>query len=324
MSHNRRRTRRLLALLVVGTATVTALLAVYHQRSGTGTAASIVPTVTPSLAAAASESPATATTAQASATASRTASATASPAAATTAELTALNRLVASYSAGSVSVAALDPATGAIVRAGATSGMYTASVAKVQLLETLLLKHQQAGTSLSDEEAETAEDMIEHSDNEAADSIFWDLGGRSAVVAAEAKLGISSTSTVPGSGELWGLTRTNAADQLILLENLTSPSSPLSAASRSYALGLMRDVEADQQWGTPAAADPGTDFAVKNGWLSLTDEDDGRWAVNSLGVLTVNGHTMLIAVLTQHNESESDGIALVQALAKAAAAAAAG
>jgi beta-lactamase class A len=200
--------------------------------------------------------------------------------------------------------------------------MYTASVAKVQLLETLLLQHQQAGTSLSDEEEETAESMIEQSDNDAADSIFRDVGGRSAVVADEAKLGISRKTTVPGSGELWGLTKTNATDQLRLLKNLVTPTSPLSAASRRLALGLMRNVEADQRWGTPAAADAGTDYAVKNGWLSLTNEDDGRWAVNSLGVLTVHGHQLLIAVLTQHNESEADGIALVQSLARAAAAAA--
>jgi beta-lactamase class A len=321
MPQHRRRsgwTARLLTVLVVSGATVTVLAVVGHQLTRAGAGAATGPTTSPSLAADATTSPSALT---ATATPAAHASPTTSAPATETSQRKALARLVDSYSAGSVSVAALDTTTGTTVQAGAASGMYTASVAKVQLLETLLLEHQQAGTSLSDEEEETAESMIEHSDNEAADSIFWDVGGRASVVAAEAKLGISSTTTVPGSGELWGLTRTSAADQLTLLTNLTSPTSPLDAASRSYALDLMRDVEADQRWGTPAAADSGTDFAVKNGWLSLTDEDGGRWAVNSLGVLTVKGHTMLIAVLTQHNESESDGIALVQSLAEAAAAA---
>ncbi len=44
--------------------------------------------------------------------------------------------------------------------------MVTASVVKLDTLETLLLQHQNAGTALSDNEQDLATDMIEHSDNE--------------------------------------------------------------------------------------------------------------------------------------------------------------
>ena len=35
----------------------------------------------------------------------------------------------------------------------------------------------------------------------------------------------------------------------------------------------MRNVEADQRWGVGAAADKGSRFANKNGWLSIDDSN---------------------------------------------------
>ena len=61
---------------------------------------------------------------------------------------------------------------------------------------------------------------------------------------------------------------------------------------------------------------PGTTFANKNGWLAVDDDND-LWLLNSLGVLTVHGQTILMAVLTQHDSSFDAGIDLVQALAQA-------
>ena len=74
----------------------------------------------------------------------------------------------------------------------------------------------------------------------------------------------------------------------------------------------MRNVEPDQRWGVGAAADKGTDFANKNGWLSIDDSngpgetDDGLWAVTSLGVLTVGGDQVLMAVLTEAPAGHGD------------------
>jgi hypothetical protein len=102
-----------------------------------------------------------------------------------------------------------------------------------------------------------------------------------------------------------------------LLQNLVRPSAgPLTAASRAYVLGLMRNVEPDQRWGVGVSADPGTDFANKNGWLSV-DNDNGRWLVNSTGVVSIHGQLVLMVVLTQHDSAFQGGIDLVQALAHA-------
>lgn len=159
--------------------------------------------------------------------------------------------------------------------------------------------------------------MIEHSDNDAADRIYNDDDdGYAAVTAMNRRLGLTATSI--GTDDYWGLSTTAAGDEIRLLHNLISASSPLNAASRSYALSLMENVESDQSWGVSAGADPGTPVAIKNGWLNI-DEDSELYVVNSSGVITVNGQRVLIAVLTQHDSDEDDGIELVESLARIAA-----
>ena len=80
----------------------------------------------------------------------------------------------------------------------------------------------------------------------------------------------------------------------------------------------MRNVESDQRWGVGVVADAGTDFANKNGWLSV-DDDNELWLVNSTGIVTIDGQQVLIVVLTQHDSDFDTGVDLVQSLATALA-----
>jgi hypothetical protein len=220
---------------------------------------------------------------------------------------------------GSVSVAAYDVASGHQVAVGATRGMLTASLVKLEFLETLLLRHQRAGTALSDGERADAQAMIENSDNGAADDIYWDDAAGTGLDAAERPLGLSPKLTKPRGDDFWGLSTTSAPEQIALLKDLVLHGSPLSPANRRYALNLMENVEADERWGVPVVADKHSTYAVKNGWLAI-DDDGGRWAVNSDGIVQVDGGQLLISVMTQHDESMQDGVTLVQRLARAAAA----
>lgn len=229
----------------------------------------------------------------------------------------AIGALVASRPAGSVSVAALDTTTGRRLGWDASSSMTTASVFKTLLLEGYLLHDQDLGRPPGDGETEALAAMIENSDNNAADQVYAALGGHTGVASALRRLGLSGT--ILGPADQWGLSTTTATDQLVALTDLVAAQSPLSTASRAYALGLMSDVESDQRWGVSAAADRGTDLANKNGWLNL-DTDDGRWVAGSIGVLRVGGHQVLLAVLTQHDTDLTDGIDLTQAVSRAVAA----
>ncbi len=230
----------------------------------------------------------------------------------------AVTGLAAGRSQNSISVAGLDTATGVRVGWGPGSGMTVASVFKLLLLEGSLLQDQDSGRTPGAGRSDALTAMIENSDNDSADETYLSLGGHSGVTSMLRRLGLTATVLAPA--DQWGLSTTSAADQLTLLDHLVSPQSPLSSSSRAYALGLMTGVESDQRWGVGAAADSGTDFANKDGWLDV-DDDGGRWAVNSVGVIEVGGHRVLLAVLTQHDADLAGGTALVESLSRTVAAA---
>ncbi|OLZ72792.1 hypothetical protein AV521_07425 [Streptomyces sp. IMTB 2501] len=189
----------------------------------------------------------------------------------------------------------------------------TASIVKVDILAALLLQAQDADRWLTAAEQAYATKMIENSDNASATALWHSIGRADGLDAANTRLGLTATSG--GDGELWGLTQTTAADQLVLLQQVFGADSRLSAASRTYVQGLMKSVEADQRWGVSAVAE-GNSWALKNGWLARSTT--GLWDVNSIGRVTVDGTGYLVAVLSKGTESQARGIALVEAAAKAA------
>lgn len=217
--------------------------------------------------------------------------------------------------ADSFSVAGYDLTTGHSIAAGAGSGMTEASVVKLDILETALYRQQ---TGQGDYDGDDVADMMEHSDNDAADRVFRDDNGNAGLQSYNDLVGLSHTQLDPT--EAWGLSTTAATDQVLLLKQLVSSKSPLNAASRAYALNLMGQVEADQTWGISAAADAGAKSQLKNGWLNI-DRDNGLWAVNSDGLTTSGGHKVLLVVLSQHQPDMQTGIGRVETAAKQLAAA---
>ncbi len=218
---------------------------------------------------------------------------------------------------GSVAVGIFDQATGVTASYGGRTAFHTASIVKVDILAALLLDSQRRHAALGQYDRDLATEMIESSDNDAASTLWDTIGGGPGIAAADHDLGLRDT--VPDPEGYWGLTSTTVTDQLRLLAVLTSPRSPLTPASRRFELSLLRHVDPGQAWGVTAAADPGTRPAVKNGWLPASPQ--GWWMINSIGVISHAGHRLLAAVLSSGQPSPGVGIAQVEALAKAAAAA---
>ncbi|MFC4035297.1 serine hydrolase [Streptomyces polygonati] len=217
----------------------------------------------------------------------------------------------------SVGVADLDGPAKATYDSDSGDRAYdTASIVKVDILATLLLQHQHAGTNLSAGQRNLATSMIEVSDNDAAEALWEAIGGAPGLGSANATLGLRHT--VGGDGDLWGLTQTTAADQLTLLRAVFGAGgSPLSAASRTYMKSLMTSISAGQRWGVSAADSDDAGYALKNGWLQRSAT--GLWDINSIGLVTYDGHRLLISVLSSGQGSEGKGIDLVEAAASAAA-----
>jgi hypothetical protein len=181
---------------------------------------------------------------------------------------------------------------------------------KVDILATRLLQLQDAGETMSSSEQALATTMIENSDNDAATDLFGDDGKVSGVTAANKTFGLTDTTV----NTHWGDTQTTSADQLKILQAVFTSDSPLTAANREYIQDLMSNVESDQQWGVSAAADSGTTYMLKNGWL----EHPTLWEINSIGEIKHGDHTYLVTVLSIKQDSEEDGIDHIESIAKAA------
>jgi hypothetical protein len=214
---------------------------------------------------------------------------------------------------GHFAVAVDDLSAGGEAAYGGSQEFVTASIVKVDILVTLLYQAQEAGQALSAGEQDLAASMIENSDNDSASDLYDDVGGAEAIDGVNRVCGLTETSA--GTDGYWGLTTTTVDDQIRLLRVVFTRPSPLSPASQDYIQTLMSQVETGQQWGVPAAADAGTSFMVKDGWLP----NPTLWEINSIGEVTHDGQRMLIAVLSDDNASEDSGIVLVQAVAESAA-----
>jgi hypothetical protein len=212
---------------------------------------------------------------------------------------------------GQLAVGVVDLTSGTAATYDAGAVLRGGAIMTTDILAALLLQHQQAGTLLSDREADLAADMIESDSTTAADQLWADIGGAPGLAAANATLKLRDTFLPPGASWTWAAT--TVADQLQLLEDIAGPQSPLDSVSRDYALGLMTSVAAPQPWGALAAATPDTPGAVADGTLL-----GPRWVIGSIGVIQRDGHELLVAVLSDRNPAESPAVSAARAAVLAA------
>ena len=221
---------------------------------------------------------------------------------------------------GVVLAAVYDLRTGQTWQFGQGQPQDEASVVKLDVLETLLAERGRGGTELSAGDRTLAEQMIEDSDNDAATSLWDEVGGAGGIRSFNTSAGLADT--VPSScvncpgfpWPGWGLTTTIPGDQLTLLRTLVEPNSLLTSTERRYALSLMENVTPDQRWGVTGGVPAQATVALKNGWLPLNSANN-NWQINSVGWISGSGRDYLIAVLTTGNPTEQYGIDTIDQLA---------
>ncbi|MGW7576231.1 serine hydrolase [Streptomyces sp. NPDC054765] len=211
---------------------------------------------------------------------------------------------------GASALAIYDRHTGTHCEFKAGTHFDSASVVKVTVLGALLRQTQEAHRKLTPHEVKLTTAMITKSDNDSTTALWHRTG--SAGIKRFLSLA-AMRDTVPGEGGSWGLTQVTAADQLKLMQLLTTDNAVLTAVSRGYALDLMHRVAPEQRWGVPAGAPATASVHVKNGWLP---RDTGGWRVNSVGTFTGSGHDYGMAVLSTGSDSMDYGVATVEATAR--------
>ena len=222
--------------------------------------------------------------------------------------------------AGVVAAAVYDLRTDRTWRLGPGQPQNAASVVKLDVLETLLAQRRRSGAALSASDRVRAGQMIEDSDNDAATSLWDEVGGASSIRSFNSAAGLADTAPsscvncpgFPWPG--WGLTTTTPSDQIVLLRALVQPNSLLTNTERSYAVSLLKNVTRTQRWGVSGGVPAQATVALKNGWLPL-NRADNDWQVNSVGWISGRGRDYLIAVLTTGNPTEQYGIDTIDQLA---------
>lgn len=228
----------------------------------------------------------------------------------TSAQAPSLHREVADYltsRSGVVSVAVYD-----VVRARGWAWHpryrgYTASIVKVDILAALLHRDGR----LSHWQRALAARMIRESDNDAASTLYAQIGGPAGLERFNGRAGLDQT--VANSS--WGLTTTSARDQVRLLRLLATPGHLLTHWQREYALGLMRSVVGWQCWGVAAGVPEGVSVALKNGWLPLSAARGGGWQLNSIGYVRGLGRRYLVAILS-NSPSYAYGVQTIEHIAR--------
>jgi Beta-lactamase enzyme family len=190
--------------------------------------------------------------------------------------------------AGIAGFTLVDTATGEVVKGGTSdTPTRTASIIKVPIAMTLVSMANAQNRSLTPSELSLLHLMITQSDNNAATSLWNEVGGSSAVLGRMDSLG--ATETFPDPSLAWGFTWSTSRDFAIVLARLAL--GVLGPSGTNLILGQMHQVIPSQAWGIGAAI-PGA--AIKNGWFP----DPTDWRVNCLGIAA--GTRYALAVMTQY------------------------
>jgi beta-lactamase class A len=175
-----------------------------------------------------------------------------------------------------------------------------ASSAKVPIMLTFLSTTEGQERAPDDNEQYLLTTMIENSNNDSAQALFDEIGGTGPMTSFMQRVHVAGMSFDP---DAWGWSTTSPLAMVNLL-TLLHDGQVLTAQDRALALNLMENIESDQQVGVGDTAPSGATVAMKDGWVQ---DQNGQWAVNSSGIVTVGGETYIIAVYTQQYDDLATG-----------------
>lgn len=176
-----------------------------------------------------------------------------------------------------------------------------ASSAKVPIMTTFLSMTERQGREPNANEMYLLTTMIENSNNDSAESLWLEVGGAPAVDRLMRSLKIPGLS--PDYAGEWGYSTVSPLAMVRLLTALHE-GTVLTVHDRALAFNLMSHIESDQQIGVGTTAPNGAHYWMKDGWVP---GPDGRWAMNSSGIVTIGNETYIIAVYSQHKAALDSG-----------------
>ncbi|TQC51072.1 hypothetical protein EEB14_01390 [Rhodococcus sp. WS4] len=185
-----------------------------------------------------------------------------------------------------VSIAVLDRATSSYLEDAATEPVETASLAKLFIAAQMYHLDALGERPLSDYDRLLLARMLESSDDDAANTLWDDLGGPDLVVDVAGRYGLAAT-TPPWDG-LWWNTETTAADLVTFYAGLLDDRDGLGEGRIAEFVGYLRASTPegidgyDQRFGIPDGLPGERVVGVKQGWMCCVTD---RWIHVSTGVM---------------------------------------
>lgn len=212
----------------------------------------------------------------------------------------------AAASGATLSVGILDRKTHELISNGNTQIIGTASVAKLFIADDLLLAEAQGKTTLSPDDRQALDLMLQSSDDGAAERFWAQGGGDNIITQVAGRYGLSST--VPPSDGRWWNTTSSLTDVIHYYDKLLDGSGGLSADRAKIIVNDLAQSTPNgvdgypQRFGIPDGlfAEP---VAVKQGWMCCIGTE---WMHLSTGVV---GPDRRYIVVVESLQSSDDATA---------------
>jgi beta-lactamase class A len=189
---------------------------------------------------------------------------------------------------------------------------YMASSVKVPIMLALFSQLEQQHREPNAGEMSLLTTMIENSDNDSAQALFDEIGGAPGLDNFMHAVNIANFSAFQHA---WGYSTVSPLAMVRLLA-LLHDGTILTAEDRGLALGLMENIESDEQVGVGDTVPSGTTIAMKDGWVVAPDE---LWVMNTSGIVTRGHETYVISVYTQEDSSLEEGWQIAETVCSLAA-----
>ncbi|ORA13561.1 serine hydrolase [Mycobacterium asiaticum] len=220
----------------------------------------------------------------------------------------------AAASGATLAVAILDRATHQLVSNGNSQIIATASVAKLFIADNLLLQESVGRVTLSAEDHQALDLMLQSSDDGAAEQFWGQDGGDAIITQVASRYGLTST-TPPSDGRWWN-TISSAPDLIRYYERLLDGSGGLPPdRARLIVNDLARSTPTGvdgypQRFGIPDGlyAEP---VAVKQGWMCCVGAD---WMHLSTGIIGADRRYIMVIESLQPSDDATARETITQAV----------
>ncbi|OBK25299.1 hypothetical protein [Mycobacterium asiaticum] len=220
----------------------------------------------------------------------------------------------AAASGANLAVAVLDRATHQLVSNGNSQIIATASVAKLFIADDLLLQESDGRVTLSPDDHQALDLMLQSSDDGAAERFWGQDGGDAIITQVASRYGLTAT-TPPSDGRWWN-TISSAEDLIRYYERLLDGSGGLPPdRARLIVNDLARSTPTGvdgypQRFGIPDGlyAEP---VAVKQGWMCCVGAD---WMHLSTGIIGADRRYIMVIESLQPSDDATARETITQAV----------